>query len=673
MTTPTHERIGAILLRVSSKRQAEEGKASYHVQLGDCHAYAAAKGVSVPADLIWQDIAERDSYYTRDGLQAALTAAKAGRYQVLIVWRMDRLTDDPARLLKIVDDLAKDGVTIMYATEPDTNTDTDVGRFLAYAKALFQVQPERKTLALRTSSARRSYTLAGRPLVGNRPRYGYRLVVDMSRTVRRGDVLVPLKERFEPDPVTAVVVQQLYAWVDAGKSLMWIARALSGTVEGGIYKTPTPRQYAHMAGANAKGVWDQASINTMLAFPGYMGRWPAYRTKREKRTDDSERVRHVPITEDRWVWVKPSPAPALVTEAQWRRVQARLANNKLYSARSRSRRIDARQALLHTGMGRCGLCGGPMEARPCDHTWDWPDGTRVYQYQCHASRKNHPACKGVYRMVAALDRAVQSALVALLRDPDTLRRLAKRSQDRDRAEAEGVALITPTDTAAELKRRLEDKERALVNLAARSEALAPDDPAVLGYELHMRALGSEVQVLRGEYAQAEKNATHYEQIEQVIGEWEDYLELWQDNLEHLGSIYYLDAPECREAHRRWLEMLGARVVVHPRADATLPLATLQVHLTRLDHAAKPLPPTEPPVEVPVVPVAPEPLRHGGRHRHDLPYIPPAGSTITLAELVGEVDGGPTDARSSARAPARASRASSRRAADRSAARHEPPG
>ena len=495
----------------------------------------------------------------------------------------------------------------------------------------------------------------------------------MTRTIRRGDVLVPLKERFEADPITAAVVQQLYAWVDAGKTLMWIARALSGTVEDGIYKTPTPRQHAHVAGANDAGVWDQASINTMLAFPGYMGRWPAYRTKREKRTDRSERTRQKALKEDQWVWVKPSPAPALVTEAQWRRVQARLASNKLYSARSRNRRIDARQALLHTGMGRCGLCGGPMEARPCDHSWDWPDGTRVYQYQCHASRKNHPSCKGVYRMVAALDRAVQSALVALLRDPDTLRRLAKRSQDRDRAMAEGVALITPSDSAADLKKRLVDKEHALMNLTARSEALAPDDPAVLGYELQMRALGSEVQVLRGEYAQAEKNATHYEQVEQTIGEWEDYLELWQDNLEHFGSIYYLDAPESREAHRRWLEMLGARVVVHPRADATLPLATLQVHLTRLDHAAKLLPSTEPPVEVPVVPVAPEPLRHGGRHRHDLPYIPPAGSTVTLAELVGEVDSGPTDARSPARAPARASRASSRQAADRSAARHEPPG
>src|SRR5258708_14874667 len=132
MTAPTRERIGAILLRVSSKRQAEEGKATYAVQLKDCQDYAASHGIRVSGDLTWQDIAERDSYYTRDGLQEAMAAATERRYQVLIVWRMDRLTDDPARLLKIVDDLAKDGVTIAYATWPDTNTDTDLGRLLAY-------------------------------------------------------------------------------------------------------------------------------------------------------------------------------------------------------------------------------------------------------------------------------------------------------------------------------------------------------------------------------------------------------------------------------------------------------------------------------------------------------------------------------------------------------------
>lgn len=146
---------GAILLRVSTKGQAEEGKTTYTVQRNDCLKFAATHDIHVPENLIWDEVGKRDQYYTRDGLQAALAAAKEHLYQVLIVWRMDRLTDNPGQLLRMVDELAKDGVTIAYATEPDTNTDTDMGRWLAYTKVLFQVQPERKTFALRSARNRR--------------------------------------------------------------------------------------------------------------------------------------------------------------------------------------------------------------------------------------------------------------------------------------------------------------------------------------------------------------------------------------------------------------------------------------------------------------------------------------------------------------------------------------
>ena len=43
--------IGAILLRVSTQRQAESDKASYDVQRDACLAYATARGIDVPSDL----------------------------------------------------------------------------------------------------------------------------------------------------------------------------------------------------------------------------------------------------------------------------------------------------------------------------------------------------------------------------------------------------------------------------------------------------------------------------------------------------------------------------------------------------------------------------------------------------------------------------------------------
>src|SRR5260221_9077991 len=260
MTAPTRERIGAILLRVSSKRQAEEGRASYRVQLEQCLTYAAAHSIDVPPDLIWQEVGERDRYYTRDGLQAALAAAEQNRYMALIVWRLDRLTDDYGNFLRIVERLSKHGALPWSATEPDVDLSTPNGLWYVHTKLHFQVAPERRTLAIRTQEARRNYTANGRPWASARPRYGYRWVVDMSRTVKRGDFHITLKQRLEQDPITGPVVVTHYVCVDEGKTLKWIARALSGLEEGGIYKKPTPRQYAGMAGANEKGEWDENSI-----------------------------------------------------------------------------------------------------------------------------------------------------------------------------------------------------------------------------------------------------------------------------------------------------------------------------------------------------------------------------------------------------------------------------
>jgi DNA invertase Pin-like site-specific DNA recombinase len=622
-------RTGAILLRVSSIGQAEEGMASYPMQLRDCLAYADTNNINVPADLTWQEVGKRDQYYTRDGLQAALAAAKEGKYQVLIVWRMDRLTDDPGRLLRIIEDLEKMGVTVGYATEPDTNTDTELGRWLAYTKALFQVQPERKTLALRTKTARRMYTEQGRPYATRLPRYGYKWVVDWSHghTVKRGGIEVPLKEKLEPDPETAPVTQQIYNWADAGKTLDWICRALSGKEEGGIYKKPTPRQYANTNGANPNGEWEESTINRILEFPGYMGKWPAYRTKRVPRNDGSERIRHEPVPKDEWLWIEPSPAPALVTEAQWSRVQTRLANNKLYAARNRAHHLGLQHALLQRGMARCGairpdgtICNGPMDARPRSHRFDYPDGSRSYQYFCRETKRNFPECKGVYCLTETLDRAVQSALVKLLRDPETLRRLAKRDQDRDRAGEEGVVIITPADEYEALKKKLAAKERELTNLMLQRAEYEPGDPRLLGFELGMQVLSAKVQDLRDECEQARRNAEKYQRREKTIMQWEDYITVAQDNVEVLGDPLTLSHPTIRRKHRNWLEALGARVILHPYGTPGK-FATLQLHLSQLDFGAKPISTGDAPIELAVVPTNPEPLRHGGLTPDEPGYRP----------------------------------------------------
>lgn len=600
-TTPT----GAVLLRVSTQRQSEDDRASYSVQRSDCHAAMARQGFA-DSGLEWQEVAKRDAFYTRDGLQAALAAAEQGKYQALFVWKLDRLTDDTEyfdRILRLFD---QHGIHLFSATEPEIDLRTEIGRKLAKILIMFKIQPERGTTALRTKQARRHYTEQGRAFASNRAPYGYQWVVDPARTVRRGDVEIPLKERFQPSPVTAPIVMRMYEWVAAGRTLQWVARALSGLEEGGVYQTLTPRAASGMGGANPKGRWTDGVIAKMLKNPAYKGRYAAYRSKQVWRTDGSEKYAQEALPEEAWFYPEPSPAPALVTPELWQQAQARLIANQQYAARRAgpTHRVGPEQALLFRGMARCAVCGGPMAVASIALSYNKRGG---YRYRCTRHARNMGTCPGVgwVAHAADLDRAVWAALVATLRQPDVLTRLARRSQAHDEAEAQQITVVTPLEMHRALQQKLAERERALGTLTARMENPALDAETVLGYEMRMRTVGAEVMTLRADTERAAREAAKYQRVEAAIGEWEDYLQLWRDNADLFSLRSYAPANK-----RALLEALGARVIVQPQG-AEGPWAVLQLHLTALEgRAVATLP--EAALEVPVIPVPQpaEPWREG---------------------------------------------------------------
>lgn len=65
----------------------------------------------------------------RPGLRKALAAASAGRYDVLLVYRVDRFTRRIRDLVTLLDELESTGVTFRSATEP-FDTSTPAGRML---------------------------------------------------------------------------------------------------------------------------------------------------------------------------------------------------------------------------------------------------------------------------------------------------------------------------------------------------------------------------------------------------------------------------------------------------------------------------------------------------------------------------------------------------------------
>ena len=108
----------------------------------------------------------------RPGLQAALAAARSGDFDVLLVYRIDRLTRSIVGLMSIVEELGVAGVALRSATEP-IDTQGPVGRMLLQLLGIF-AEFERSLLIDRITKGFERKAARGEWLGGPGP-YGYDL------------------------------------------------------------------------------------------------------------------------------------------------------------------------------------------------------------------------------------------------------------------------------------------------------------------------------------------------------------------------------------------------------------------------------------------------------------------------------------------------------------------
>jgi site-specific DNA recombinase len=107
---------------------------------------------------------------SRPGLQRALAAARAGLIDVLLVYRVDRLTRRD--LVTLLDDLDQAQVVFRSATEP-FDTGTAMGRMLVQMLGMF-AQFERDTIIDRVIAGMERKAAAGKWKGGRRP-FGYQV------------------------------------------------------------------------------------------------------------------------------------------------------------------------------------------------------------------------------------------------------------------------------------------------------------------------------------------------------------------------------------------------------------------------------------------------------------------------------------------------------------------
>ncbi|MHB0819874.1 recombinase family protein [Stutzerimonas stutzeri] len=431
----------AIYARYSSDKQNESSIAD---QFTTCKALAAREGWEVTFGHSDNAISGSSTVASRPGGAALLADALAGRFQVLLLEGLDRLSRDQVEQESIVRRLEHRGIRIIGLA--DGYDSEHAGRKVmrgvrGLINELYLDDLRHKTQRGMHGQFDRGYIVGGKC-------YGYRIVQDEGGS------------RYEIDEAQAHWVRWVFDQAACGRTYRSIVHELNSR---GI---PSARGSAWavsaLYGSPLKG---SGLLNNQL----YAGRYIWNRSQWLKDPDTGRRKRiDRPANEWRTTEV---PHLRIVPAATWDLVRARIDDGRDENGRKRMQRPTT---TLLGGLMRCPFCGGPMVAL----------SARVYG--CNISHDRGPAlCPGfsIRRDVAerrivtavredllspaaaeAFDRAVQEKLAARGGNSPAQAAMEERAQGLREQIARMVDAIAMLGLSPALAARLTEAERELNNL-----------------------------------------------------------------------------------------------------------------------------------------------------------------------------------------------------------------
>jgi site-specific DNA recombinase len=379
-------------LRVSTERQAHN--TSIPTQDERTAAYIEAQGWELAGT--FTEPGESGENLDRPQLTAARAAARAGQFDVLVVYTLDRLTRDIDDLFLLRREFTSAGIATWAVHDGLDITTANTDDLLGVLFKGYFSHRERETIRRRMQEGIERTVLAGK-WAGGRPPYGYR------RDPESGRLAV-----YEPE---AVVTRQMFAWLcDEKISSYAIAQRLDAL------EIPTSQ-------GRAVG-WTSGSVRHILKSETYTGRYTF-----------GKRGERQPIVID---------CPAIIDRPTFERAQAMLTRNRRYTVRPKHR-------YLLRGLIRC-TCGAAF----CGRTPT--KGEKVYpaRYVCLAredfrSKRRAARCGSVTVPAAELEAAIWSDVEAFIRQPHLL--AAELTRGRAGANDQAASEIAYTDRALADKRR----------------------------------------------------------------------------------------------------------------------------------------------------------------------------------------------------------------------------
>src|SRR5215213_4061092 len=316
----------AVYARVSTQRQAQAQ--TIEQQLERLRAHLRDRGVELASGGIFRDDGDSGATLNRPGLDRLRDAVRAGEVNRVLVTDPDRLARSYVQLMVLLEELERAGCEVAFLDRPMSREPQD--------QLLLQIRgavAERALIAERMRRGRQAKLRAGCLLPWTRPPYGYRLDPDRPR---------------DPAGVTleaaeAAVVRELFAgYLEDHASLFGLAKHLEAL---GI------------ASPGGRPRWSPTTLRGLLTNPTYTGqvyagRWRARAPRmRRSATHPIGKPSDSPVPVPAAQWLPVASVPALVSEEEFARVQAKLGQNRAFA-----RRHNTAHAYLLRALVSCSLC-----------------------------------------------------------------------------------------------------------------------------------------------------------------------------------------------------------------------------------------------------------------------------------------------------------------------------
>lgn len=303
---------------------ASEKSVSIERQINKCQDQAAARDWEVVG--VYKDEGVSATYNqpeTRDGWQALMASPEP--FDVVLVWKIDRLARKTLDFLRVDETLQKRGAGIVAVEQPIDMT-TATGRAFATLLAVF-AQMEAEAISDRVAGARQYLLRAGR-VVGGKVPYGWRSVPNP-----HGKGLVHVQDDKRIGYVKGMVERTL-----SGHSIYSTACWLD---EQGA-PTPTKRS----------SKWSYSTVERILRHPILAGLTPY-------NPGNSGKVRGDDVVRDADGLPEVVPGLGIMSLADWRKMVARLDDESLAPQR-KPRAMRAKTSGVLSGLVVCGEHDEPV-------------------------------------------------------------------------------------------------------------------------------------------------------------------------------------------------------------------------------------------------------------------------------------------------------------------------